>query len=142
MPTNPGTPMPAGEVIAPRSKPRRSRETARKAGTAFESAHAKWLAERLDDDRIERRAKTGSKDRGDIGGVRLIGGGRVGIECKDVAKLDLGGWIREAETERGNDDAVIGVVVHKRVGKGHPADQYVTMTAETFALLLTGGVSA
>lgn len=51
----------------------RSRRTAREAGTRFETSIATYLAQVLDD-RIERRAKTGNKDRGDIGGVRAIAG--------------------------------------------------------------------
>lgn len=123
-------------------KPRRSRTSARKAGSSFERAQADWLAARLGDDRIDRRAKTGAKDRGDIGGVRTIRGGRVVIECKNTARTDLPGWLREAEAERGNDDAAIGVVMHKRARTTDPAEQYVTMTAETFARLLEGGFDA
>lgn len=105
----------------------------------METLVANFLAFRLADDRIERRAKSGAKDRGDIGGVR-IPGGRVVIEVKNTARMDLPGWLREAEVECGNDDAVIGVVVHKRHGSANPADQHVTMTLETFATLLEGGV--
>lgn len=121
-------------------KPRRTRASAKKAGSSFERAQADWLAARLDDDRIDRRVKGGVKDRGDIGGVRTIRGGRVVIECKNTARIDLPGWLREAEIERGNDDAVIGVVMHKKRGTTDPAEQYVTMTAETFARLIEGGV--
>lgn len=117
----------------------RNRASAKKAGSSFESLVAKFLAVRLGDDRIERRAKTGSKDKGDIGGVRTIRGGRVVIEVKNVSRDNLPAWIREAEVERGNDDAVVGVVVHKARGVGDPARQYVSMTLETFALLLEGG---
>lgn len=118
----------------------RNRVSAKKAGSAMESLVANFLAYRLADDRIERRAKNGAKDRGDISGVR-IPGGRVVIEVKNVSsKIDLPGWLREAEAERGNDDAVIGVVVHKRHGSANPADQHVTMTLETFATLLEQGV--
>ena len=105
----------------------------------FESQVAGYLADALDDDRIERRARNGSKDRGDVGGVRCIAG-RVVIECKDVHKMSLSGWVNEAETERGNDDAAVGVVVHKRTGKGakQMGEQYVTMTLADFAVLLGG----
>ena len=118
----------------------RNRASAKKAGSAMESLVANFLAFRLADDRIERRAKNGSKDRGDISGVR-IPGGRVVIEVKNVSsKIDLPGWLREAEVERGNDDAVIGVVVHKRHRPANPADQHVTMTLEAFATLLEQGI--
>lgn len=116
----------------------RNRSTAKKAGASFERLVADFLAATVDD-RIDRRVKTGNKDRGDIGGVRTIRGGRVVVEVKNVSRDNLPLWIREAEIERGNDDAVIGVVVHKRHGSAKPEDQYVSMTLATFALLLEGG---
>lgn len=119
----------------------RSRASAKKAGSSFERAQADWLAERLGDDRIDRRVKAGVKDCGDIAGVR-IPGGRVVIECKNVATLALPAWLREAEIERGNDDAVVGVVMHKKRGTADPAEQYVTMSAEMFARLIENGVVA
>ncbi|HEU5223468.1 MAG TPA: hypothetical protein VFU07_07280 [Candidatus Lumbricidophila sp.] len=126
-------------VAAPVVKPRRSHKAAKAAGTWMERVTAEFLAFRLADDRIERRARNGANDRGDITGVKTIRGGRVVIECKNTARLDLQKWLREAEVERGNDDAVIGVVAHKRHGSANPADQYVTMTLATFATLLDGG---
>jgi len=89
------------------------------------------------DDRIDRRVKTGAKDRGDIGGLRHMGE-RVVIECKDTARINLAGWAAETEIERGNDDALAGVIIHKRHGKGKPEDQWVTMTLADFTALLTG----
>ena len=116
----------------------RNRASAKKAGSGFERLVADYLKAELDD-RIDRRVKTGSKDRGDIGGVRTIRGGRVVIEVKNVSRDNLPLWIREAEIERGNDDAAIGVVAHKRIGSAKAADQYVSMTLETFVRLLEGG---
>lgn len=120
-------------------KPRRNRASAKAAGRGFERLVANFLRAVLGDDRIDRRVKTGAKDLGDIAGVRTIRGGRVVIECKDVARPDLPGWLRQAEKERENDEAVIGVVVHKKRGTTDPAAQYVTMTLEAFAILLDGG---
>lgn len=120
----------------------RNRASAKKAGTSFETLTAQFLATRLNDDRIERRTPNGAKDRGDIGGVRTIRGDRVTVECKNTSRDNLPAWIREAEIERGNDDAAVGVVVHKAHGKGQAADQYVTMTLEMFARLLEGGMYA
>ena len=115
----------------------RSRTSAKAAGTRFESAIAGYLATTLDDDRIERRAKSGAKDRGDIAGVR-IHGKRVVIECKDTSRLAIGTWINEAETERGNDDALVGIVAFKRHGKGDPGDQLAVMTMCDLAALIGG----
>ncbi len=76
-------------------KPRRNRASAKAAGRGFERLVANFLRDALGDDRIDRRVKTGAKDLGDIAGVRTIRGGRVVIECKDVARPDLPGWLRQ-----------------------------------------------
>ncbi|MEU6582834.1 hypothetical protein [Nocardia sp. NPDC046763] len=115
----------------------RSRASAKKAGTTFETAIARALAAALGDDRIERRARTGAADRGDIAGIR-IHGQRVVIECKNVARMDLPGWTREAAVEAGNDDALVGLVVHKRHGVGDPLDQWVSCTVRELVALITG----
>lgn len=120
----------------------RSRSSAKAAGTRFESQQARFLAEALQSDHIERRAKSGARDRGDIAGVRHPGGGRVVIECKDTAKLDLPGWLREAERERLNDGAEFGVAMFKKRGTAVPGEQYVVMDAATFARLLGGAIPA
>ena len=114
----------------------RSRATARKAGTAFERLIANAFAKHVDD-RIDRRVKTGSNDKGDIGGLRFLGR-RVVIECKDVSRLNLSGWVDESDVERGNDDAIAGLVVHKRRGHSDGLDQYVTCTVRDLVALLTG----
>lgn len=120
----------------------RNRSSAKNAGRLFESQVAGFLADALDDDRIERRARFGAKDRGDVGGVRTVAGQRVVIECKDVRKMNLAGWVEEAEIERGNDDAAVGIVVHKRLNYGakNMGGTYVTMTLDSLAILLGGEV--
>lgn len=115
----------------------RTRQSAKKAGTAFERLVADYLANTVDD-RIDRRAKTGAADKGDIAGVRTPWNDKVVLECKNTTRTNLSGWIKEAEQERINDQAYIAAVVHKRTGKATPADQYVTMTLENFAKLLDG----
>jgi hypothetical protein len=120
-------------------KRRRTRASAKKAGATFEREVADFLAAMLNDDRIDRRVKTGRNDRGDIGGVRTVRGARVTIEAKNVVRIDLAGWMTEAEVEAGNDDSQYPVVVFKRHGKGDPADQWVLMTLDTFARLVEGG---
>lgn len=116
----------------------RSRASAKAAGTCHETSIATYLADRLDDDRIERRTRNGAKDRGDIAGVRHLGQ-RVVIEAKDYGgRYQVGPWLTEAEVERGNDDAGVGMVVAKRRGTTDPADQVVIMTLGDLAALLTG----
>lgn len=115
----------------------RSRRSAKDAGTRFETAVVRHLATVLEDDRIDRRAKTGAKDRGDVAGLRTRGQ-RVVVECKDCATLRLPEWIAEAHTEARNDDALVGVVVHKRRGVSDAGRQWVSMTVDDFAALLVG----
>lgn len=114
----------------------RNRASAKKAGTTFERQVADYLAQHVDD-RIDRRAKTGSKDRGDIAGVR-IWGQRLVLECKNTTRLNLAGWMNQAETERGNDDALAGLIIHKRHGNNQPGDQWVTTTLRELTALLNG----
>lgn len=115
----------------------RSNRSARQAGAKFERSIADYLAAHYDDDRIDRRVKHGAKDRGDIAGMRVHGQPLV-IECKNTTRLDLAGWAAEAETERGNDDALAGVIIHKRHGKTSPAQQWVTMTLHEFLAVIDG----
>lgn len=109
-------------------------------GTRFETLIVNWLRERLGDDRIERRTLTGAKDRGDIAGVRTVGGGRVVVEVKNQARHSLAEWLDEAEVEAGNDDAAIAVVIFKRRGTTKPDHQYALLSTEHLARLLEGGV--
>lgn len=114
----------------------RSRASAKKAGTALETLVANYLNQHVDD-RIERRRLSGAKDRGDIAGLRHQGQ-RIAVEVKNTAKLALGPWMTEVEIERGNDDAIAGVVVHKRTRRSKAADQFVTMTLGDFVAILNG----
>jgi hypothetical protein len=115
----------------------RNRASAKAAGTRTERAIADYLAGALDDDRVDRRVKTGAKDRGDISGVRAHGK-RVVIEAKDCATVALPDWTAQAHTEACNDDALVGVVVAKRRGKADPGQWWVHMTLDDFLALLTG----
>lgn len=109
-------------------------------GTSFEKLIADGLREALDDDRIERRALSGVNDRGDIAGVRLHGQ-RVVIEAKNIATgkvFHLPEWVDEAQREARNDDALVGVVAHKRQGTQDWRKQWISMTVEDFCAVLTG----
>jgi hypothetical protein len=115
----------------------RNRASAKAAGSRFERTIADHLAQALDDDRIDRRPKTGAKDRGDIGGLR-VHGQRLVAECKDTAKINLPAWTAQAAVEAGNDDALCGVVIHKRHGVADPSRQGVSMTVAELVALITG----
>jgi len=114
----------------------RSRASAKAAGSSFERLVADYLAANVSEF-VDRRVKTGGKDCGDIGGLRAHGS-RVVVEAKNHAKMALGTWLGEAETERVNDGALVGLVAHKRHGKGKPGDQLVTMTLADLCALITG----
>lgn len=101
---------------------------ARARGTVWESAICRFLAPRFPS--VERRALGGSNDRGDIAGLpQLV------IEAKHVARLDLSGWLDEAETERDNDGARYGAVWVKRRGTTNPGRAYVLMSGDDFVRL-------
>lgn len=115
----------------------RSRASAKAAGTRMETSIVGYLQKHVDD-RIERRARNGAKDRGDVSGYRVLGN-RVVIESKDYGgRLEPAAWIREAHVEMGNDDALAAVVVAKRRGTTHPGDQWVLTTVDDLIALTTG----
>jgi len=114
----------------------RSRASAKAAGTRFETSIVTYLAANYDDV-IERRRQSGSRDRGDVSGFRFAGR-RIVAEIKDCTRVSLGPWVNETELERTNDGAHVGLVIHKRHGKGDPGDQFVTMTVRDLVCLLTG----
>lgn len=103
---------------------------ARAKGTRWESAIVAFLRV-AGFVQAERRALGGARDRGDVAGIP-----GVVIEAKSAARLDLAGWLAEAEAERVNDGAVYGVVWAKRRGKASPADGYVVMSGRAFVELL------
>jgi hypothetical protein len=106
----------------------RNRATAKAAGARFERLIADGLAEALVDTRIDRKVKTGSKDKGDIANVR-IGEHKLVIECKDRGgQFYAAEWVAEAEAERVNDEALAGIVIAKRKGVTDPMQQWVVMT--------------
>lgn len=111
----------------------------KRKGSAFEGQVARYLAQALDDDGIERRTLGGVNDRGDIAGVR-INGKRAVIECKAEKALRVAEYLREAETERKNDGAEFGIVVSKRrgIGEARTGEQLVLMTLDTFARIAKG----
>lgn len=84
----------------------------RAKGTAAESVVVRWFANH-GWPWAERRALTGSKDKGDLTGMP----GLV-IEVKSAVRIDLPGWLRETTAERNNASADYGVLVVKPKGYG------------------------
>ncbi|MGW4388231.1 hypothetical protein [Streptomyces sp. NPDC004685] len=99
-------------------------------GTKAETDVVRYLRE-AGFTQAERRTLNGTQDRGDIAGVP-----GVVIEVKNCARQELPGWVVEAERERDNDGATLGVVWHKKRGTTDPGRWFVTMSGAQFAQLL------
>jgi hypothetical protein len=115
----------------------RTLRSAKQAGASFETLIANYLALHIDD-RIERRRLTGAKDRGDLSGWRSFGHRVVGELKNYGGRVEVGPWLEEAEIERGNDDALVGLVIAKRRGVTAPGRQIVMMTVDDLIALTTG----
>jgi len=116
----------------------RSNASAKQAGSRFERTTADHLRDNLSEF-IDRKVRTGAKDTGDISNVRTATGRRVAVECKDYGgKLNLAQWIREAELERDNDGADVGIIIAKRRGTAKPGEQWVICTVDGLIELLRG----
>jgi len=70
------------------------------------------------------------QDRGDLIGLPIV------VSIKNVARMDLAGWVGALPRMCRAASVPLGVVWHKRRGRGSPADWYVTMTGETFVALM------
>lgn len=79
----------------------------------------------------ERRSLNGAKDRGDVAGCP----GLV-VECKNAKTVTLAAWLDEANVERANDHADLGVVWHHRRGRASAGEGFVTLDGRTFVWLL------
>lgn len=99
-------------------------------GTAAETAVVRYLNEQGWPE-VERRTLSGSNDKGDIAGLR-----RLVVEVKACKAMDLSGWLHEVRREVLAAGADFGVIWHKRRGKTHPTDWYVTMRGGDFVQLL------
>jgi hypothetical protein len=102
----------------------------KRKGTAWESAVVAFLAER-GFPYAERRALAGAADKGDVTGIP-----GVVIECKSQNRQSLAEWLDEADVERDNAGARVGVVWFKRRGFTSPGRGYVLMDGATFTDLL------
>lgn len=76
-------------------------------GTKFESEVVNYLNMRGFD--VERRALTGTQDRGDISGIH-----KWVIECKNQNASNWAQWMDETERERRNDGAEFGLLIVRR----------------------------
>ena len=101
-------------------------------GTAWETAVVKYI--RDIGLHAKRRPLTGHLDEGDI---EVEGIPWLTIEAKAGKKMDLAGWITEANIEALNAHCSVGAVWAKRRGKTSPADGYVILDGESFMEILS-----
>lgn len=108
-------------------------------GTIFETACRDYENGYLESDTVERLTTSGAHDRGDLGWI-YSHGKKIVQECKNRTRLEIPQWLREAERERGNADALAGIVISKRTGVGESrmGDQLVIMTLRDFMAIITG----
>lgn len=67
-------------------------------------------------------------------GDDIVWDGPASIEVKDHAKMDLAGWLRQAQDNAGDDPAVVW---HKKRGTARAEGWYVTMSGEDFLRLVS-----
>lgn len=113
----------------------RNRKSAKQAGARFERTTADYM-KAVTGQPIDRLVKTGAKDRGDVGPLRNAQGDLVAVECKEVGRMALAEWMREAHVEAVNYGAVTGIIVHKRKGFTAPGKQWVTMTLDDLLTIM------
>ncbi len=66
-------------------------------------------------------------------GDDIVWDGPASIEVKDVATMDLSGWLRQAQANSGDRAAVVW---HKKRGTADAEGWYVTMTGADFLRLI------
>jgi hypothetical protein len=105
------------------SKSKRRGTAAESAVVAYLQTHGYPLA--------ERRALRGADDRGDIAGLP----GAI-VEVKDVAAVNLAGWLDEATAEAANARVPLGVVIRRRRGRPDVGQWFVVMSVDSLLVLL------
>ena len=66
-------------------------------------------------------------------GDDIVWDGPASIEVKDVARMDLSGWLRQAQGNAGDRAAVVW---HKRRGHAQAEAWFVTMSGQDFLRLI------
>jgi len=70
---------------------------------------------------------------GTQGGADIITNFPMVVEVKNVARMDLSGWWKQAQSQAGDD---LPVVIHKRVGHAKAEDWWVCMDMHTLLALV------
>jgi hypothetical protein len=86
---------------------------------------------------LRRAGWTADTSRNVLDGRRtgddIVWNGPASIEVKDVARLELAGWIVQAQANSGGRPAVVW---HKKRGTADAEGWYVTMTGKDFLRLI------
>lgn len=115
----------------------RNRASAKSAGSSFERLVADALALHVDH-RIDRKVKSGAKDKGDIANLQAHNQ-KVTVEAKNYGgQIKAAEWAAEGAVERENDKGLAWVVVAKRKGTTDPLKQWVLMELGELIALING----
>lgn len=106
-----------------------SGKASRDKGKRAEQAAARWL--RANGWAAATTRATSGAQRGDD----LVTNTGVSWEIKDHAKMDLAGWLAQAQAQANGMPAV---VLHKKRGVGSPGGWYATLTGDDLLRLLAG----
>lgn len=74
----------------------------------------------------------GARDRGDVVGVPFV------VSVKDQREMRLSSWVDDLGGMMENSGMSVGVVWHKRAGRGRAEQWYVTTTGELWLSLWDG----
>ena len=89
---------------------------------------------------LRRAGWTADTSRNVLDGRRtgddVVWDGPASVEVKDVAKMDLSGWLRQAQSQA---DGRPAVVWHKRRGHAQAEAWFVTMSGADFLRLIGDG---
>jgi hypothetical protein len=102
--------------------------TSRRKGSRAEVAVVHALRQAGWDADTSRNVLDGRRTGDDV-----VWDGPASIEVKDVTKLDLSGWLRQAQENAGGRPAVVW---HKKRGKADAAEWYCTLSAKDFLRLI------
>ena len=106
---------------------------AKAKGSAWERAVTMYLRAR--GKQVQRIPAGAADDQGDL---FVFDPTWPAIQCKNHAKFDLAGWVRDAEQQAHNAGRHAGIVWAKKRGTTDPGKAYVFMSGDTFMVLMGG----
>jgi Holliday junction resolvase len=104
---------------------------AKAKGSAWERAVTEYLRAR--GLRTQRIPAGSNEDQGDL---FVFDAKWPAIQCKNHAKFDLAGWVRDVEQQAHNAGRYAGIVWAKKRGTTDPGKCYVIMSGDAFMTLM------